>query len=261
MFGIHTKKECTTTPEIPILFESDDVLVVNKPAGVMVHEDGHHGGETVVDWFLKRYPEAQGVGEAQKSNRGEELERSGVVHRLDIETSGVLILAKNQVAFEHLKAQFHDRLAKKEYRAFVYGPVRERWGSIDKPIGRSPKDFRKRSAMPGAKGTLRDALTHWECIGAGRYRGEDFSYLKLKPETGRTHQIRVHLRAIERPIVGDALYAAHMIEDSSNLDFSRMALHAHVLEVTLPRGEQERFIAPLPLEFEEASERLSAEEE
>ena len=255
MFGFEKTRDEEVA--IDVLFENDDVVVVNKPEGVMVHPDGHHEGVTVVDWFLKKYPKAKGVGEPGRNNKGEELERSGVVHRLDTETSGVLILAKHQDAFEHLKAQFHDRHAKKEYRAFVYGPVREQWGTIDKPIGRSPKDFRKRSAMPGAKGTLREATTEWECIGLGRYDDQDYSYLKLKPKTGRTHQIRVHLRAIDRPVVGDRLYAEHLIEKSNNLNIPRMALHAHMLEITLPDGEEGRFIAPVPVCFEEAADTLA----
>tara|TARA_B100000745_G_scaffold298199_1_gene246419 strand:- start:3598 stop:4374 length:777 start_codon:yes stop_codon:yes gene_type:complete len=257
MFGFGKQKEALL--DIEILFENDDVVVINKPEGVMVHPDGHHEGATVVDWFLEKYPDAKGVGEPQKNNKGEELERSGVVHRLDTDTSGVLILAKTQEAFEHLKSQFHDRQAKKEYRAFVYGPVREKWGTINKAIGRSPKDFRKRLATQGAKGTLRDAVTDWECIGQGRFEDQDFSYMKLKPKTGRTHQIRVHLRAIERPVVGDTLYAEHMMEQSNNLGLDRMALHAHTLEIMLPDGEMQRFIAPLPACFEEAAERLAEE--
>jgi len=245
--------------EIPILFENDDVVVINKPVGVMVHADGFNEGETIVDWLLSKYPEVQGVGETQQSPKGEELERSGVVHRLDKDTSGVLILVKNQESYEHLKDQFHDRKAKKEYRAFVYGPVRERWGIIDRAIGRSAKDFRRRSAQRGAKGTMREAQTEWELIGQGRYEDEDFSYLKLMPKTGRTHQIRVHLRAIDRPVVGDVVYSDHLIGKSNNLGLDRMALHAHILEIELPGGEAERFIAPLPQSFEEAAERIAEE--
>ena len=245
--------------DIQVVFENDDVCVINKPTGVMVHEDGHSKEETVVDWFVEHYPEAKGVGEPGRSPKGQDLERSGVVHRLDRETSGVLVLAKNQAAFQHLKAQFHDRLARKEYRAFVYGPVRERWGTIDRPIGRSAKDFRMRSAERGAKGALREAVTEWECIGTGRYKDEHFSYLKLFPKTGRTHQIRVHLKAIGKPVVGDSLYADHLMLDSNNLDFDRMALHAHVLELDLPDGGRQRFIAPLPQIFEEAAEKIIEE--
>jgi 23S rRNA pseudouridine1911/1915/1917 synthase len=245
--------------EPEILFENDDVLVVNKPVGLLVHADGVSTDTTLVDWFLERVPSAQGVGEPGKGKDGQPLERSGVVHRLDRETSGVLILAKTAEAFTHLKAQFHDRLAKKEYRAIVYGRMRERWGTIDKKIGRSPSDHRQRSAMPGARGTLREAVTDWECIGQAQIDEEHFSYLKLRPKTGRTHQLRVHLRAIDRPIVGDQLYAESLRESSHNLGLTRMALHAHILEVTLPDGTLERFIAPVPRELEAAAERIAEE--
>lgn len=245
--------------DIKIIYEDSDVLVIDKPAGLIVHEDGITTEETVVDWFLKKCPDAKGVGEEGKSSKGVVLERSGIVHRLDRDTSGVLILAKTAEAFVHLKAQFHDRLVKKEYRAFVYGPVREPWGTIDRPIGRSTRDFRLRSAERGSKGLRRDAVTDWELIGTGRFQNEHFSYLKLSPKTGRTHQLRVHLKAIGKPIVQDALYAAHLIADSNNLALSRLALHAHHLEVTLPNGERERFMAPVPLEFDVAAERLSEE--
>ncbi len=245
--------------DIPILFENDDVLVINKPEGIMAHPDGFHTEKTIAEWFIDTFPDAKGVGEKQVDKNGIELERSGVVHRLDRETSGVLILAKTQDAYMHLKKQFHDRHAQKEYRAFVYGTMREQWGVIDRPIGRSAKNFRMRSAQRGAKGTLRDAQTQWERIGTGRYLDEDFTYLKLMPKTGRTHQIRVHLRAIERPVVRDPLYAAHKIDKSNNLDLQRMALHAHILEILLPNMQMERFVAPLPQVFEEAAERIIQE--
>lgn len=243
--------------EIPILYEDDDVVVINKPAGLIVHEDGTSDEPTVVSWLREHAPNAAGVGEPGQSPQGKELDRSGVVHRLDRETSGVLILAKTQAAHQHLKAQFHDRNAKKEYRAFVYGRMNGLWGSIDRPIGRSAKDFRKRSAEPGAKGTLRDAVTDWEAIGSGEYQDEPFSYVKLLPKTGRTHQLRVHLKAIDRPIVGDALYAGKRLEQSNNLGLERLALHAHLLDLVLPNGQEQRFIAPVPPEFDRAAELLA----
>lgn len=245
--------------DIPILFENDDMVVVNKPEGLMVHESGHSDEPTVVDWFIECYPQAEGVGEEQRSQKGDLLKRSGVVHRLDKETSGVLILAKTDAGFAHLKHQFHERLVKKEYRAFVYGAVRERWGTVDRPIGRSAKDFRLRSAQHGARGMLRPSVTNWECIGQGRYENEPFSYLRLKPLTGRTHQLRVHMQSIGRPIVGDTLYAKAEMARSNDLGFSRLALHAHILELITPSGDLQRFIAPLPQVFEDAAERIAAE--
>ncbi|MAZ29760.1 RNA pseudouridine synthase [bacterium] len=245
-----------STLEPTVLFEDSDVLVIDKPVGIAVHGDGQPSAPTVVDWLLGRAPEARGVGEPQTNQAGEAIERSGVVHRLDRDTSGVMVLAKTPAAYEHLKQQFHDRLAKKEYRALVYGHLNERWGTVDRPIGRSAKDWRLRSAQRGAKGTLRDAVTDWELIGQGEYETEPFAYVRLKPKTGRMHQIRVHLKAIDRPIVGDVLYAGAKREQSNNLGLTRLALHAHVLELTLPSGEEQRFVAPVPPELEQAVDEL-----
>jgi len=244
---------------IPIvLHEDESVLVVNKPYGMLVHEDWVSGEDgTLVDWFLARVPSAHGVGEVTTKPDGSPLERSGIVHRLDRETSGVMILAKTSEAHAILKAQFHDRLVKKEYRAFVYGRLHDQWGTVNRPIGRNPKDFKKRSAEKGATGTLREALTHFERIGVGEYEGESFSYVKLLPSSGRTHQLRVHLKAVSRPIVCDELYAGSLPQTSNNLGLKRLALHAHILECSLPNGSRERFIATVPEEFERAAERIA----
>lgn len=246
--------------EPDILFENKDVLVVSKPEGWLVHWDGKNEDvPTIVEWFLGRTPEARGVGEKGYAPDGTELDRSGVVHRLDRETSGILILAKNNEIYHHLKDQFKNKKVHKEYRAFVYGRMHERWGTINRPIGRSGKDPRQRSALPGAVGKLREAITDFERIGTGEYMEETFSYLKLVPKTGRTHQLRAHLRALDRPIVGDKLYADYKMKDSNNLELHRLALHAHILEVELPNGEMLRSIAPMPLEFELAAERIAEE--
>jgi 23S rRNA pseudouridine1911/1915/1917 synthase len=238
---------------IKVVYEDQDVVVIDKPAGVLVHEaEGTGESETVVDWFLAHVPSAQGVGEPKTLADGSTIERSGVVHRLDRETSGVMILAKHQDAFLHLKQQFHDRQVFKEYRAFVHGVMLEKWGTVDRPIGRSSKDFRLRSAQRGARGMLRPAVTDWELI------GEDgtHSYIKVHPKTGRTHQIRVHLKAINRPIICDALYAPNQ---PCELGFQGLALHAHILGLTLPSGEVRRFMSPLPQVFVDAADRMSEE--
>ena len=240
-----------------VIFENDDVVAINKPAGLLVHEDGKNSEPTVVEWFLKTYPESKGVGEPRVSTDGTEIERSGVVHRLDKDTSGIMLLARTQAAFDHLKVQFKDRRVKKYYRALVYGRMNERWGRIDRPIGRSSKDFRLRSAQRGAKGTVRDAVTDWECLGNGEYEGEPFAYVNLRPKTGRMHQLRVHLKAIDRPIVSDPLYAGKKQEQSNNLGMERLALHAHELQLLLPDGTDERFIAPLPDDFTIAADKIT----
>lgn len=243
--------------EIEILFENNDVLVINKPVGLSVHSENANASGTLVEWFLAQVPDALGVGEPKFDQDGKEIERSGIVHRLDKDTSGVMIMAKNQEAFLFLKDQFKNRRVKKEYRALVYGLLHERWGTIDRPIGRSAKDFRLRSAQRGAKGKLRDAVTDWERIGQGEYEDETFSYLKLMPKTGRTHQLRVHLKAVDRPIVGDVLYAGKKLALSSNLGLERLALHAHILELDLPKGEAKRFVAPMSEELIEAIDKMT----
>lgn len=241
------------TTAIEIVFENDAMLAIYKPSGIMVHGDGYHTGMTVADWFLEQYPNAQGVGEPATTDAGEPIERSGIVHRLDGETSGVLVLAKTQEAYEHLKKQFHDRLVRKEYRAFVYGTMKEQWGTINRPIGRSAKNHRMRSAQRGAKGTLRDAVTDWEVIG----QSDTHAYLKLFPKTGRTHQIRVHLKAIGRPVVGDTMYAPEQNLADTTIDMGRLALHAYALDITLPDGVREHLIAPIPQEFEMAENSIA----
>jgi len=239
--------------EIETLYEDEHMLVINKPSGMIVHTDGRTAEETVVDWLLARSLEARGVGEPGFAPDGTLLERSGVVHRLDRDTSGVLVLAKTQKAFIHLKTQFHDRLTKKEYRTFVHGNMREKWGTINRPIGRNAKDFRLRSAEQGARGTLRDATTDWELIG----QSETHAYLKIRPKTGRTHQIRVHMKAIGRPIVHDDLYTPPEFKERDMLGFTRLALHAYSLTIVIPSGEERVFLAPLPLDFEIASTSIA----
>lgn len=235
--------------EPEIIFENDDVLVLDKPSGLAVHGEGEDPAGTLVEWFLKYEPRALGVGEPRIGKDGKSVERSGVVHRLDRDTSGVIIMTKNQVAFDHIKSAFQGRSVKKVYEALVYGAMKERWGTIARPIGRSNKDWKLRSAERGARGRLRDAVTSWERIASGHYEGESFSHLKLKPETGRTHQLRVHLKAISRPIVGDGLYGNNLIEKSNNLGLNRLALHATSLTLTLPSGEEMTFSSPLPKEL------------
>lgn len=235
-----------------VLYEDDDIAVLNKPSGLVIHGDGVRTGITLVDWIVGRYPEMGEVGEPATLKNGTILHRPGIVHRLDKETSGIMVIAKHQKAYDFLKAQFQERNVGKTYHACVYGLVKEDKGVIDFAIGRSRKDFRLRSAQPRAKGDLREATTHYKTL----VRGAQHSYLELEPKTGRTHQIRVHLKAIHHPIVGDALYAP---SGSKDLGFSRMALHAYRLSLPMLSGGVRIFEAPLPKEFLEAGERLKGE--
>jgi 23S rRNA pseudouridine1911/1915/1917 synthase len=227
--------------ELPILYEDADIVVVNKPSGVMVHPDGHTTEETASDWFAKAYPASKEVGETQRLKDGTEIMRPGVVHRLDRETSGVLVFAKTPEAHAFLKEAFQNREVHKTYIAFTYGAPKEEKGTIEFSIGRSRKDFRLRSAQPKAKGTLREAITRYQVLGTDE--GGKHGLLKVMPETGRTHQIRVHLKAIHHPVVCDALYAP---KQACDLGFNRLGLHAYQLDLPMPSGGRKTFTSPVP---------------
>ena len=235
--------------EIPIIYEDSDVLVVNKPAGLVVHPDGKTEEETLCGWAVKMYPEMDGVGESLILSDGKEIKRPGIVHRLDRETSGAIVLSKNQDSFLFLKEQFGDRKVKKTYNAFVYGKLKEKEGVIDKPIGRSSSDFRKWSAEAYTRGKGREATTEYKVLEYGK----DISFVEAKPLTGRTHQIRVHFKAMNNPIVCDSLYAP---KRSCELGFKRLALHARVLSFSLKSGEKLTLEAGLPEDFESALKEL-----
>lgn len=238
-----------------ILYEDNDVVVINKPAGLVVHPDGRTKEETVVDWLLQKYPDIKEVGEPLVLGTGEVIWRPGIVHRLDRDTSGVMIVAKTQQSFIFLKQQFQDRDTQKTYRAFVYGVVTEDDGTIDRPIARSRTDFRLWSAQRGSRGQARDAVTHFKVL----FRGKDVTYIEAVPRTGRTHQIRVHFKAINHPVVADPLYAP---KREAILGFERLALHAHTFTCILPMnrdtGEEKTFIAPLPDDFVRAEQLLKS---
>lgn len=237
--------------DLPIVYEDDVVLVVNKPAGLAVHEDGHTEGPFLTDWIRTNRPALVGVGETMRLQNGTAIDRPGIVHRIDRDTSGVLVLAKTQEAFTHLKAQFQGRDIEKLYHAVVWGEMPQASGTVDKPIGRSRKDFRMWTSGPTAGGTMRSATTRWHALAVGN----GFSYLAVEPKTGRTHQIRVHMKDIGHPVVCDARYGA---KKGCALGFSRLALHAHILTFTHPNGTRMTVEAPLPAVFEQAKIEISA---
>jgi 23S rRNA pseudouridine1911/1915/1917 synthase len=233
--------------EPTVIYEDEDIIVINKPAGLSVHADGRHERATLVDWLVVNYPEVKGVGEEQVLADGTIIERPGIVHRIDRETSGVLVVARNQRSFEILKEQFHNREVTKVYRAFVYGPLKDERGVIDKPIGTSRGRGPRSARAP--HGELRDALTTYHVLGTGK----DASYVEVFPKTGRTHQIRVHFAAIQHPVVHDSLYA---LMRPTALGFARLALHALSLSFVHPQGQKVIFEAPLPPDFVAAEGNL-----
>ncbi len=220
---------------IEVLFENENFIIINKPAGLIVHSDGKTEERTVVDWILEKYSEINGVGENMfvKNNDGHEIEinRPGIVHRIDRDTSGCLAIAKNKESFGYLKQQFKDRKVKKVYYALVYGwPKKSE--IINAPIGRSNRDFRMKQAGSHARGELRDAetkyrvLEYFEDYNKKDKQGgfEKYALVECSPKTGRTHQIRVHLKFINHPIVADSLYSKKQKE---LLGLTRTALHAY----------------------------------
>lgn len=239
--------------KIPILYEDKDVVVINKPAGLNVHPDGKGKEKTLVDWILKKYPSAKNVGEPMIFENGTKILRPGIVHRIDKDTTGVLIIAKNKKAYEFLKEQFQSRKVHKVYQTFVYGNIKEDRGMIDRTIGRSPNDFRKWSAQRGARGEMREAVTYFKVLS----RKNNITFLEVMPKTGRTHQIRVHFTALNHPVVRDELYASRFfLKQKNQLGFKRLALHARELEIILPSGKLLKITAPYPKDFEEAMKKI-----
>lgn len=231
--------------ELTILYEDDEVLAIDKPAGLVVHGDGKTAEPTLVDWIISKYPEIKGVGEPWVSPTGETILRSGIVHRLDRETSGVMLIAKTQESFENLKKQFQNHEIKKIYHAFVFGEMKTLEDTIDRPIGRSNKDFRMWSAQRGARGEMREAVTDYKVIN----NAKGYSLVEVSPRTGRTHQIRVHFKAISHPLVADSLYAPGR---ENTLGFNRLALHSYQITFTSLDGRNHTIVADYPEDFSHA---------
>lgn len=243
--------------EPEIIFENNNVLVINKPAGLIVHSDGRTKEPSVCDWLLAYHPEMRDVGEPWVSPQGETIPRPGIVHRLDRTTSGVMIIAKTQDSFLFLKSQFQSRGVEKIYDALVYGHTKEDAGVIEAEIGRSGQVPKRWSAQFGKKGNLRAAITHWRVL--GRFTDPESKleamHLEVSPKTGRTHQIRVHLKAIHHPIVCDHIYAEGK---PCILGLSRPALHARSISISIQEGDPRRlFDAPLPKDMKDALGRLA----
>lgn len=212
---------------IPIIYEDQDVVVINKPLGVLSHAKGNFNKDVTIETWLK--PKIKDINAP----------RAGIVHRLDRATSGVMILAKTLKAQKKLSKQFADRKAKKTYIAIIDGHLKDKQAIIDLPIERNPK--KPQTFRVGING--KNAITSYKVLKTNH----KYSLLELKPTTGRTHQLRVHMNYTGHPIVGDVIYGG------SKQD--RMFLHAFKLEITLPNSERKIFSAPIPEEFNELLEK------
>ena len=218
---------------LDILYEDSDLIALNKPAGLVVHPAPGHAADTLVNALLHHCADLQGIG-------GEL--RPGIVHRLDKDTSGVLVVAKNEAAVANLVAQFSAHTVEKEYLALVWGAPKKPTGVVELPIGRHPVHRKKMAVV--AKG--RPAVTRYETLAAMPLA----SLLRVRIETGRTHQIRVHLAHLGHPVVGDATYGRARHGLPADLEIPRQMLHAHRLKLAHPRdGRPMEFTAPPPADF------------
>ena len=223
---------------LQIVYEDDDVLVINKPKGLVVHPAAGHQDDTLVNGLL------YAMGDSLSGINGEL--RPGIVHRIDKDTSGLLAVAKNDLAHTVLASQLKDHTMARTYEAIVCGSFREDSGTVDAPIGRHPSDRKK---MTVTQRNSKNAVTHWEVV--KRYRG--YTHVRCRLETGRTHQIRVHMAHIGHPILGDTVYGHKKPE----LGQSSQCLHAGILCFRHPRDERPVMVmAPLPDYFEEVLAKL-----
>lgn len=239
-------------PEIKfeVLYEDDDVIVVNKPAGLSVHPSENETAGTLVNGLLFKYPEIRDVGD-QSTDKQEAGLRPGIVHRLDKDTSGVMVVARNNNAFQFLKNQFKEKKAVKKYVALVAGKIYKESGTIALPIARKRKLPTKQVAVKSekqARGKIREAITEYRVIRNIDLQGKIFTLVEAMPKTGRMHQIRVHFSAIGHPLAGDLKYGSKNQVALPGLD--RHFLHAKSLEIDLPGGKRKTFEAPLPKSLE-----------
>jgi RluA family pseudouridine synthase len=232
-------------PVPTIIAEHEWFIVIDKPAGLIVHSDGRTHEPSVADWILEHFPSLKKVGEPWLSPQGVWYPRPGLVHRLDRTTSGVMIIAKTQEAYEYLKKEFKERRVVKTYRAIVYGHVANDEGEIVVEIVRTSDVPRRWEARP-ARSAGRAAITRYRVLMRRVFEGEPITDLEVTPITGRTHQIRVHLASIGHPVVSDHLYAP---ERPQLMGFTSPALHAHALSLVSPTGEHVRYVANLPADM------------
>ena len=223
---------------LDILYEDHDVILVNKPKGMVVHPAaGHYTGTLVNALMFHCREDLSGINGVL---------RPGIVHRIDMDTTGVLIVCKNDFAHNSIAAQLKEHSITRKYRAIVYGVIKEDEGTVDAPIGRHPVD-RKKMSINEKNG--RHAVTHYRVL----KRFSKYTYIECQLETGRTHQIRVHMASIHHPLVGDTVYGP----EKSPFHLQGQTLHAGVLGFIHPRtGEYMEFTAPLPQYFTELLQKL-----
>ncbi|SFJ93842.1 23S rRNA pseudouridine1911/1915/1917 synthase [Halobacillus dabanensis] len=224
---------------IDIVYQDEDVIVVNKPSGMVIHPSAGHYSGTLVNALLHHVKDLSGING---------VERPGIVHRIDKDTSGLLMVAKNDLAHKSLADQLSKKTVERKYEAIVHGEIHHEYGTIDAPIGRDPKDRQKMAVVDDG----REAVTHFRVL----RHFADFTLVECTLETGRTHQIRVHMRYISHPLAGDPKYGPR-----KTLDLNGQALHAKSLGFEHPRtGEWKKFEVEPPEDFAETLSYLEMRE-
>ena len=224
---------------LPILFEDNVFLAINKPPGIVVNRAESVKGETVQDWIEGYLPKETWDGQTNTDFK----ERSGIVHRIDKETSGILLIAKTPDAFRELQKQFKERVIHKTYLAIVHGTIAPKVGEIRAPVGRLPWNRERFGIVPGGK----ESVTRYTVCKVFMKDEQPFSFIELHPETGRTHQIRVHMKYMNHPILGDYLYAGRKTSRDDRMWAPRVMLHAQKLECKHPiTGTPIEIVAPIP---------------
>lgn len=226
--------------KLKIIYEDENIIVIDKPAGLLVHPTHKQEEDTLANGLLARYPDIANVGDDKT--------RPGIVHRLDKDTSGLIVVAKNNQSFQDLKKQFQEREITKTYLALVIGHLKDKKGTITKTIGLSRKDYRKRTTLLDRHSQR--AWTEYQVI--KEYK--DYSLLEVFPKTGRTHQIRIHLASIGHPIAGDIQYKFKRQMCPENL--SRQFLHAKHLKFKLTNGRIMEFNSELSQDLKEVIAKL-----
>lgn len=225
-----------TTPKLEILEKGEGYLVIEKPSGILAHPANNQKGGTVLDWLLEYDPTVAEIGDPL---------RPGIVHRLDRDTSGVMILATSPAMYDHLKQQFHDRQISKTYTALVHNQLPHLEGEINKPIGRSEKGIRMAARVKKIDEKDREAITKYKVLKTF----QKYSLVETKPQTGRTHQIRVHLMSLGNPVVGDQLYKVH--GQKKVIDLGRLFLHAGQIKFADLSGKEIIATSPLPQKLQD----------
>ena len=234
--------------DIKVVYENDDILIIDKPAGLVVHPAPGYKGPTLAEGLLHKYKDIKVIGEDEI--------RPGIVHRLDKDTSGVMLVAKTQKMFEHLKDAFATRTIKKQYIALLAGHVPSKHGLIDAPIGKHPTDFRKMTTVRPKD--AKPSLTEYDVIEyfkpkAPLSKVDEYTLVRVNLHTGRTHQIRVHFSSLNFPIVGDSLYGNAKLPN-----LTRQFLHASRIEVQLPDGTWIEAHSELPEDLKEVLAELNS---